>query len=202
LNEDKYNWHPDNDEMAETVKQIIEETSEMQVVEIEVVEMPSSQDFYQGIKLSHEPSVEQPSTPPPQRDEYARCEKCGGAQGYGSAMHGGGLCNCTPQPAQPGEAKPVQPWMEAAAQEINRVQLSRNHVLHHGNLKHPIMRVEEQCRIIAAHAPSSSASEYESAGEFFNRVYKAPCVLPFVPTMSTLEFAERYSAERQPKRRG
>jgi len=47
-----------------------------------------------------------------------------------------------------------------------------------------------------------SASEYESAGEFFNRVYKAPCVLPFVPTMSILEFANRYAAERQPKRRG
>ncbi len=33
----------------------------------------------------------------PERDEYARCKDCGGAQGYGSAMQGKGLCYCPPK---------------------------------------------------------------------------------------------------------
>ena len=42
-----------------------------------------------------------------------------------------------------------EPWMLAAAQEINRVQLSRDHVLKgpHG-IKSPIMSVNEQCAIM------------------------------------------------------
>lgn len=56
-------------------------------------------------------------------------------------------------------------WMLSAAQEINRIQLNRDHVIKDSfGLKHPIMPVDEQVAIMKKHWNAAKASSPAVAG--------------------------------------
>jgi len=181
------------------------------------------EDIFGGNNPEHDKRFAEENMPDPaQRDEYARCKKCGGAQGYGSAMQGGGLCNCAPVPAQTGEAKPcpecgsskclvhkivlremgevqpVQPWMEAAESisKMIHMWIAKRNLPLVNKTGHDLF-VQAIGDLIAAHAPSS---EYESAEEFLARL-PADDPIRRIPSwyVYSFEFANRYAAERKVK---
>ena len=58
----------------------------------------------------------------------------------------------------------INPWMLSAAQEINRVQLARGHVLIGTNgIKNPVMRVDEQVYVIEKHYREFLAQQERNA---------------------------------------